>query len=70
MDHERLQAIFQEMGKPDHPIYHLRNLYASQEATIRTRHKTADQFHIEKGVCQGHILSTSLLGHHAKCQAE
>ena len=45
--------ILQEMGIPDHLICLLRNLYAGQEATIRTGHGTMDQFKIGKGVCQG-----------------
>ena len=45
--------ILQEMGIPDHLICLLRNLYASQEATVRIGHGTTDWFHIRKGVCQG-----------------
>ena len=45
------------MGIPDHLTWLLRNLYAGQEATLRTRHGTIDWFQIEKGVCQGYILS-------------
>ena len=48
--------IFKEMGIPDHPTCHLRNLYADQEATVRTRHGTTDCFQIRKGICQGCIL--------------
>ena len=48
---------FSEMGKPDHLTYLLRNLYASQEATVRTLHGTTDWFKIWKGICQGYILS-------------
>ena len=48
------------MGAPDHLTCLLRNLYASQEATIRTRHGTKDWFQIEKGVRQGCILSSCL----------
>ena len=44
------------MGIPDHLTCLLRNLYAGQEATVRTGHGTADLFQIEKGVCQGCIL--------------
>ena len=44
------------MGISDHPTCLLRNLYAGQEATIRTRHETIDRFQIEKGVWQGCIL--------------
>ena len=48
------------MGIPDHLICLLRNLYAGQEATVRTGHGTIDWFQIEKGVCQGCILSPCL----------
>ena len=48
VDHNKLQKFFKEMGIPDHLTYLLRNLYASQEATIRTRHGTMDWFQIEK----------------------
>ena len=44
----------------------MRNLYAGQEATVRTRHGTADWFQIGKGVCQGCILSTCLFNIHAE----
>ena len=46
----------QEMGMPDHLICPQRNLYASQEATVRIRHGTTDWFQIRNGVCQGCIL--------------
>ena len=49
--------ILKEMGIPDHLTYLLRNLYASQEATVRTAHGTTDWFQIGKGVHQGCILS-------------
>ena len=49
--------ILKEMGIPDHLICLLRNLYAGQEATVRTGHGTTDWFQIGKGVCQGCILS-------------
>ena len=52
--------ILKEMGIPDHLTYLLRNLYAGQEATVRTRHGTTDWFQIEKGVRQGCILSPCL----------
>ena len=48
------------MGIPDHPTCLLRNLYAGQEATIRTGHATTDWFQTGKGVCQGCILSSCL----------
>ena len=52
--------ILQEMGLPNHLIYHLRNLYVGQEATAKTRHGTTDWFKLEKGVRQGRILSPCL----------
>ena len=55
VDHKKLWKILKEMGIPDHLICLLRNLYAGQEATVRTGHGTTDQ--IRKGVCQGCILS-------------
>ena len=48
------------MGIPDHLICLLRNLYASQETTVRTRHGTMDWFQIGKGVCQGCVSSPCL----------
>ena len=48
--HRKLWIILQEMGIPDHPICLLRNLYAGQEGTVRTRHRTMDWFKIGKGV--------------------
>jgi len=53
------------MGIPDHITCLLRNLYASQEATARTRHGTMDWFQIGKGVCQGCILSPCLFNFYA-----
>ena len=52
--------ILKEMGIPDHLTCLLRNLYAGQEATVRTGHGTKDWFHIGKGVHQGCILSPCL----------
>ena len=52
--------ILKVIGIPDHLTCLLRNLYAHQEATVRTRHGTMDWFQIGKGVCQGCILSPSL----------
>ena len=49
--------ILEEMRIPDHLTCLLRNLHAGQEATVRTGHGTTDWFQIEKGVCQGRILS-------------
>ena len=60
VDHNKLWKILQEMGIPNHPTCLLRNLYAGQEATVRTRHGTMDWFQIGKGVCQGCILSPCL----------
>ena len=54
------------MGRPDHPTCLLRNLYTGQEATVRTRHETVDWFKIEKGVCQGCILSSCLFNLYAE----
>ena len=65
VDHSKLWKILQEMGLPDHPTCLLRNLYAGQEATVRTRHGTTDWFQIGKGVCQGCILSQCLLNIYA-----
>ena len=57
VDHNKLWKILKEMGIPDHLIHLLRNLFAGQEATVRTVHGTTDWFQIRKGVCQGWILS-------------
>ena len=54
------------MGIPDHLTRLLRNLYAGQEATVRTRHETMDQFKIGKGVDQGCVLSPCLFNFYAK----
>ena len=61
VDHKKLWKILQEMRLPDHLTCLLRNLYAFQDATVRTGHETTDWFQIGKGVCQGHILSPCLL---------
>ena len=60
VDHNKMWKILQEMGIPDHLTCLLRNLYTSQEATVRTRHGTMDWFHTGKGVHQGCILSPCL----------
>ena len=60
VDHNQLWKILKGMGIPDHLTCLLRNLYAGQEATVRTGHGTTDWFHTEKGVHQGCILSPSL----------
>ena len=61
VDHNKLWTILKEMGLPDHLTCLLRNLYAGQEATVRTRHGKTDWFHIRKGVHQGCILSSCLI---------
>ena len=64
--HNKLWKIIQWMGIPDHLTCLLRNLYASQEATVRTRHGTTDWFQIGKGVRQGYILSPCLFNFYAE----
>ena len=65
MDHNKLKII-KEVGIPDHLTCLMRNLYASQEATVRTGHGTMDWFQIRKGVCQGYILSPCLFNLYAE----
>ena len=65
MDHNKLWKILKEMGIPDHLICLLRNLYAVQEATVRTGHGTTDWFQIGKGIRQGCILSPCLFNLYA-----
>ena len=65
MDHDKLWKILKEMGIPDQPTCLLRNLYAGQEATVRTGHGTIDWFQIRKGVRQGCILSPCLFNLYA-----
>ena len=65
VDHNKLWKIFQEMGIPDHLTRFLRNLYAGQEATVRTGQGTTDWFQIGKGVHQGCILSPCLFNLYA-----
>ena len=60
VDHNKLWKILQEVGIPDHLTFLLRNLYTSQEATVRTGHGTTDWFQIGKGICQGCTLSPCL----------
>ena len=60
VDHNKLWKVPKEMEIPDHLTCLLRNLYAGQEATVRSRHGTTDWFQIGKGVCQGCILSPCL----------
>ena len=66
VDHNKLWKILQEMGIPDHLTCLLRNLYVGQESTVRTGHGTTDWFQIEKGVCQGCILSPCLFNLYAE----
>ena len=60
VDHNKLWKILKEMGIPDYLTYLLRNLYASQEAIVRTGHGTTDWLQIGKGVHQGCVLSHCL----------
>ena len=74
VDHNKLWKILQEMGISDHLTCLLRNPYAGQEATVRTRHRTMDWFKIRKGVSEGCILSPCLFNYyaeynHVKCWA-
>ena len=66
VDHNKLWKILKEMGIPDHLTCLLRNLYAGQEAPVRTGHRTTDWFQIGKGVCQGCILSPCLFNLYAE----
>ena len=66
MDHNKLWEILKEMEIPDHLTGLLRNLYASQEATVRTGHGTTDQSQIGKGVCLGCISSPCLFNLYAE----
>ena len=66
VDHNKLWKILKEMGIPDHLTCLLRNLYAGQEATVRTGHGTTDWFQIGKGVFQGCILSPCLFNLYAE----
>ena len=66
VDHNTLWKILKETGIPDHLIYLLRNLYAGQEATVRTRLGTTDWFKMRKGVHQGCILSPCLFNFYAE----
>ena len=66
VDHSKLWKILKEMGIPDHLPCLLRNLYADQEATVRTGQGTTDWFQIGKGVCQGCILSPCLFNFYAE----
>ena len=66
VDHNKLWRILKEMWIPEHLIRLLRNLYAGQEATVRSGHGTTDWFQIGKGVCQGCILSPRLFNLYAE----
>ena len=66
VDHNMLWEILQEMGIPDYLTCLQRNLYADQEATVRTRHGTMDFFQIAKGICQGYVLSSCLFNFYAE----
>ena len=64
VDHDELWKTLKEMGIPDHLTCLLRNLYAGQEATVKTRHGTTDWFQVGKGVCQGCVLLPYLFNLH------
>ena len=66
MDHNKLWKILREMGTPDHLTCLLRNLYAGQEATVRTGHGRTDWFQMGKGVHQACILSGCLFNFYAE----
>ena len=66
VDHNKLWKVLKEMGIPDHLTCLLRNLYAGQEATVRTGHGTTECFQIGKGVHQGCILSLCLFNFYAE----
>ena len=66
VDHNKLWKILKEMGISDHLTCLLRNMYAGQEATIRTGNGTTDWFQIGKGVHQGYVLSPCLFNLYAE----
>ena len=66
VNHYKLWKILKEMGIPNHLTCLLRNLYAGQEATVRTGHGATDWFQIGKGLCQGCILSPCLFNFYAE----
>ena len=66
VDYNKLWKILKEMGIPDHITCLLRNLYAGQEATVRTGHGITDWFQIGKGICQSCILSPCLFNFYAE----
>ena len=71
VDHNKLWKILEEMGIPDHLTCFLRNLYAGQEATIRTGHGTTNWFQVKKGVLEAVYCHPAYLTymqiHHEKC---
>ena len=66
VDHNKLWKFFKEMGILKHLTFLLRNLYGGKEATVKTKHGTADWFTIRKGVCQGCMLSLFLFNVYAE----
>ena len=66
IDNNKLWKILNEMGIPDDLTCLLRNLYAGQEATVRTGHEATDWFQIKKGVHQGYLLSPCLFNLYAE----
>ena len=66
VDHNKLWKILKQMEIPDHLTCLLRNLYAGQEATIRTEHETTDWFQIDEEVHQGYVLPPCLFNLHAE----
>ena len=66
VDHNKLWKILKETGIPDHLTCLFRNLYAGQEATVRTGHGTIDWFQIGKGACQGCVLSLCVFNLYAE----
>ena len=67
VDHDKLWKALWETGIPDHLTCHLRNLYAGQEATVRTLYGTTDWFKIEKGERPGCLLSPFLFNLYVEC---
>ena len=66
VDHDKGWKALKEMGIPKHLTCLLRNLYAGQEATVRTLYETTDSFKVEKGVWQGYLLSSCLFNLYAQ----
>ena len=66
VDHNKLWKILKEMGIPEHLTCLLRNLYAGQEATVRTGHGKTDWFQRGRGLCQGCLLSPCLFNFYAE----